>query len=181
MFLALLAVSSNALAQGDLLVNGNIGVNNSTPGNRIDINQASNTADQGIKFTNAAGDTTVEMFITANKAFSFLSSGNFLQYSFNGNFKVRPGDLFVFGADEYSFGSQSGKLHINRWETFADPIITIDSNENVGIGNTTPLSKLAVSGLPTSPPDASYSKNLVCITDDGNMWIDTDGDALICE
>ncbi len=48
-------------------------------------------------------------------------------------------------------------------------------NANVGIGTTTPGSKLAVVGLPTSPPDASGNQGTVCITNDGNMWVDDDG------
>ncbi len=46
---------------------------------------------------------------------------------------------------------------------------------NVGLGTTNPLSKLAVSGLPTAPPDASSASYIVCIDPSGNMWIDNDG------
>ena len=34
---------------------------------------------------------------------------------------------------------------------------------------------LAVSGLPTSPPDTSAASYIVCIDPSGNMWIDNDG------
>ena len=45
---------------------------------------------------------------------------------------------------------------------------------NVGIGTMKPLSKLTVKGLPSAPPagDTSGTAGLVCITNDGNMWID---------
>lgn len=52
---------------------------------------------------------------------------------------------------------------------------------NVGIGTITPKSKLAVAGLPTGSTsavvtsDASGLAGAVCITVDGNMYIDTDG------
>ena len=46
---------------------------------------------------------------------------------------------------------------------------------SVGIGIVSPASKLAVSGLPTAPPDASGNQGVVCITNNGNMWIDADG------
>lgn len=46
---------------------------------------------------------------------------------------------------------------------------------NIGIGTTTPGSKLSVVGLPTAPPDASGNRGMVCITNSGNMWVDDDG------
>jgi len=54
-------------------------------------------------------------------------------------------------------------------------------NSKVGIGTTNPLSKLAVTGLPNTPPDSSGTRGIVCITNDGNMWIDDDGDTNICQ
>ena len=48
---------------------------------------------------------------------------------------------------------------------------------NVGIGTASPLSKLAVTGLPTSPPDPSGNAGVVCVTNDGNFWLDNDGTA----
>ena len=48
---------------------------------------------------------------------------------------------------------------------------------HVGIGNDQPLSKLAVSGLPTSAPDNSGNAGVVCVTNDGNFWLDSDGTA----
>ena len=49
---------------------------------------------------------------------------------------------------------------------------------NVGIGTTSPGSKLSVVGLPSGTTDAVVSGSLagaVCITDAGNMYIDTNG------
>jgi len=50
----------------------------------------------------------------------------------------------------------------------------------VGIGTTTPQSTLAVSGLPTSAPDTSGTRGVLCITNDGNIWIDTDTGNGVC-
>ncbi|MBI1729028.1 hypothetical protein HY229_09370 [Candidatus Acetothermia bacterium] len=43
----------------------------------------------------------------------------------------------------------------------------------VGIGNANPLSKLAVSGLPNSAPSGEALAGVLCITVNGNIWIDT--------
>ena len=53
--------------------------------------------------------------------------------------------------------------------------LVVDGSGKVGIGTTEPLSKFAVSGLPTSPPDASGNAGVVCVTNDGNFWLDNDG------
>lgn len=53
----------------------------------------------------------------------------------------------------------------------------ITSDANVGIGTTTPVSRLAVSGLPTSAPDTSGNAGVVCATNEGNFWLDNDGNA----
>ena len=53
--------------------------------------------------------------------------------------------------------------------------MAISHNGNVGIGTMNPLSKLAISGLPNTPPDASGNAGVVCVTNDGNLWIDDDG------
>ena len=54
----------------------------------------------------------------------------------------------------------------------SNTVMNLPGNGNVGIGTEIPLSKLAVQGLPPSPPDASGTAGLLCITNDGNIWID---------
>lgn len=51
----------------------------------------------------------------------------------------------------------------------------IDANGNVGIGTKNPVSKFAVNGLPTAPPDGSGNAGVVCVTNNGNFWLDNDG------
>lgn len=48
---------------------------------------------------------------------------------------------------------------------------------NIGIGMTSPQSRLAVASLPSAPPsgDTSGTRGSVCITNAGNMWVDDDG------
>ena len=56
--------------------------------------------------------------------------------------------------------------------------LSITNDGNVGIGTPSPSSKLAVSGLPSGANDAVASGTLagaVCITDSGDMYIDTGG------
>jgi len=50
--------------------------------------------------------------------------------------------------------------------------VRIDSSGRVGVGTIDPKSKLAVSGLPSSAPDGSGLAGMLCITNDGNIWID---------
>jgi len=58
--------------------------------------------------------------------------------------------------------------------------LLVTQDGNLGIGTTNPQSRLAVNGLPTAPPDGSGNKGIVCITNDGNMWIDTNSGDGIC-
>lgn len=61
-----------------------------------------------------------------------------------------------------------------------DNKLLVTQDGKVGIGTTNPQSTLAVSNLPITPPDASGNKGVVCITNNGNMWIDTNSNDGIC-
>jgi hypothetical protein len=67
-------------------------------------------------------------------------------------------------------------LHIYH-ATSTGHVTTFTPSGNVGIGTTNPISKFAVNGLPTSAPDASGNAGVVCVTADGNFWLDNDGTA----
>ncbi|MBL7050191.1 MAG: tail fiber domain-containing protein [Nitrospira sp.] len=123
-----------AYSQGDLIVNGDLGIGTAAPAARLDLKQTSDAAGEGIRLTNAAGDTSVELFISSNKGVALVASSNVIQFAFNNDFKLRPDDKFIFGGDEYSFGSSSGKLFINLWDEFGETIMSFDSNKNVGFG-----------------------------------------------
>ncbi len=70
----------------------------------------------------------------------------------------------------------SDKLYIANGRYDSNVLIYGDfSTGNVGIGTLNPQSMLAVSGLPTSPPDTSSASYIVCIDPSGNMWVDNDG------
>lgn len=92
--------------------------------------------------------------------------------------------LFDYGSHLYDLPNATFKIrHVNTAPTgfTTDMLSCIGTttvsvpSANVGIGTTAPASKLAVAGLPTSPPDASGNHGAVCITNDGNMWVDDDG------
>lgn len=61
----------------------------------------------------------------------------------------------------------------NAWNVYSNNIYYSDGN--VGIGTSDPLSKLAIKGLPSSAPDSSGIAGVVCVTNDGNLWLDSDG------
>ena len=69
----------------------------------------------------------------------------------------------------------SGAFTISK-EGVGNSILANDSGF-VGIGNDSPMSPLAVGNLPTSAPDASGNAGVVCVTNDGNFWLDNDGTA----
>ncbi len=56
-----------------------------------------------------------------------------------------------------------------------DTGLVIADNGYVGIGTTSLVSRFAVKGLPTNKPDTSGNAGGVCVTNDGNFWLDTDG------
>ena len=86
--------------------------------------------------------------------------------------KLENADASSTGASAWTLQhSDDGTFGIDRNGIIDDFIIT--ASGNVGLGTATPKSKLAVKGLPTSPPDTSGTAGLVCVTKDGNMWLDT--------
>lgn len=86
-------------------------------------------------------------------------------------------DLFINSFGRHTIlNLRLGNVGIGRTDPVAKLHVAGDTyiEGRVGIGMWTPLkSKLGVKGLPTSPPDASGVAGMLCITNDGNIWIDT--------
>ena len=88
----------------------------------------------------------------------------------------QPGTTLIVGtAPSLQIRSGAGTRSIDFYGGPAVPLVRITGSGNVGIGATNPQAKLAVSGLPTAPPDTSGSAGMVCVTNDGNFWLDNDG------
>ena len=111
-----------------------------------------------------------------NEGESYLHFSN--QHSVN---KIIDG--FSLGFTDYTARLQSSdniSIDIYPGATDINHLIRFNSDGNVGIGTASPQSKLAVNGLPNTPPAGSTTRGIVCITTDGDMWVDDDGDTDIC-
>jgi trimeric autotransporter adhesin len=138
---------------------GNVGIGTTTPATTLQVN------------SNEAAQT---YFTTAQKGIfaggsSDLSEGLALWHRGNG--------------DDYigsQYDSDTSALHfVNRSSSSTNNIVAMTLKDGkVGIGTISPGSKLSVVGLPSGTTDSAATGSLagaVCITDAGNMYIDTDG------
>ncbi len=87
--------------------------------------------------------------------------------------------MYEYYNDTASLASTGAMRFYVGWPTGV-PAVQITSTGNVGIGTTSPQSSLSVSGLPNTPPAGSTTRGIVCITTDGDMWVDDNGDSNIC-
>lgn len=95
------------------------------------------------------------------------------------------GQTFASGAHSVAMGYKitaagDNSFAIGLNNSLSNTTISQDSTMaimggKVGIGTVSPQSALAVSGLPTAAPDASGTAGALCVTNDGNIWIDSDG------
>lgn len=93
------------------------------------------------------------------------------------NIQVVPGGQGPQGVDgprgEQGLQGEKGPEGDSKWSTYSNHIYY--SGGNVGIGTSDPLSKLSIKGLPLSAPDSSGVAGALCVTNDGNLWLDGDG------
>ena len=164
---------------------GNVGIGTDTPevNLQIESNQDSLT---GLVLLNSSDGTSASTRVALGEEFNsgstLVSNGGRIAYH-NHSYTEYPdfaGFFDVLGAS-LSNGLMlrtSANSGVIKFLTKLDQErMRIDSSGNVGIGNTSPVSKLAVSGLPTSAPDNSGNAGVVCVTNDGNFWLDSDGTA----
>ena len=137
-----------------------------------------NTAAMGISstamgyLTNATGNYST--------VFGHNSTANGTNSSAMGTALVSGGkSSLALGNEMTVLGDYSVGIGLND---FVGTPPTINANNvlvimggKVGIDVDNPLSKLAISALPTSPPGGSGVKGMLCIMNDGNVWVDDDG------
>jgi len=161
----LYAADGNLIVEGDATIGGNVGIGTSTPDYRLTV-QGENG--NGIVLLKQNGEKA--MLIDHNAA----DEGRIKLYDYSGNISIQLAADSVTYFKSVLFNVIG--LHGNRMFTVnPDTEVSYFETGNVGIGTTNPLSKLAVNGLPNTPPDSSGIYGIVCITNNGNMWVDDDG------
>ena len=138
---------------------GNVGIGTSSPSEKLHVLGDSLPKIKIESSTNSNAIIDLKGGGSGSKDFMIFSSGS-------GSF-AGPGKLVFY---DYSLASSTNDDQLSIR-------MVIDSDGDIGIGTTSPASKLAVHGLPTSAPDNSGNAGIVCVTKDGNFWLDNVGAA----
>ncbi len=159
--------------------NGKIGIGTSSPGAPLEIYRATTASSLDPHIILSGGSVDQARIIRADAHTGYVEING-------GKDPFGGATIFIFGY-AFSDANRAGDMQFRLGKTGAQyefynkaassQLVTIQDNGNVGIGTTGPKSKLAVAGLPSSPPvgDTSGTRGIVCITNDGNMWVDDDG------
>lgn len=157
---------------------GSIGIGTTAPGANLDVKGNVGTALTGLVTVLAGSD---EVFGSSTSFTTELSPGDSIRignevfgvFSITSDTSLMLDSVHVAGASNVTAFKDSDLLRVQNGEAVRKLVVT--NSGNVGVGTTSPRSKLAVSGLPTAPPDASGNAGVVCVTNDGNFWLDNDG------
>jgi hypothetical protein len=173
-------------------MNGRVGIGTSNPVSELDVTADQNVA--GIEVTTYRNSSFLPGSFTGKGARGTAASPSAVLTNdylaiFNANgygstgFSSYPsqGRIAFRAAEDWTDSAQGTYLTFFTTSSGANSPtnrMLIADNGNVGIGTATPNSKLAVTGLPSGITDAVASGTLagaVCITDTGDMYIDTEG------
>lgn len=169
--------SSQNLLEDRVIIapNGNVGIGSAIPQSKLDVrgdvSVGTNSSGHDVTFWGPSG--TKRMWW--DSTFARLTVDTYGDnYAFIASDSNGARQAAIFTGAMIGFGTITN----DSWSLYSDNTVRmhISSTGKVGIGTTNPLSQLAVSGLPISPPDSSGNAGIVCITNDGNMWVDSVGD-----
>jgi len=96
----------------------------------------------GVIDLNTSGSTRMRVTYDGNVGIGTTSPGAKLEL-YNGNFKISDGNRIIFGASDPQIYGNSGVL---TFRTNSTDKMYLDTNGNLGIGTSTPSSKLHISG-----------------------------------
>lgn len=157
--------------------NGDIGIGTTTPIYKLDVD--GNTRIQGA--VNLASKANSQNIVRIGDPIGGKSDTTYPINLF-GSAQPTWGSAYL-GIDSpngrfliYPHSAVSGNF--DHFEITLETDGKMTTNGNLGVGTNSPNSKLSVVGLPSGTTDAAVTGNLagaVCITDTGDMYIDTDG------
>ncbi|MBL7058703.1 hypothetical protein ISS03_05205, partial [Patescibacteria group bacterium] len=163
-----ISLYTNGTEQMRITSGGNVGIGTTGPNAKLHVRGAVNEAALIIDPDESVNNGSTGILFGASNSSANKKAGIFFQRDgLDGSLR---GDL-IFANNNTGNGDNASTT---------DAVMVLQAGGNVGIGTTEPGSKLSVVGLPSGSTRsaAGVSGNLagaVCITDTGNMYIDTDG------